>query len=109
MSTTRLWNDMLDVQCGSLQRLMHAALCTTARGSVLDTERDVSPGHHCGVRPSNWSAVARTSARKKEWEGKKCRGTSPNGMCQRGQPYCGRYPPPSRSQDGWRRRHPRGG
>ena len=43
MSTASLWNDMLDVECGSLQRLVHAAMFTTARGSVLDTERDVSP------------------------------------------------------------------
>src|SRR5712691_3980056 len=62
LSPTRLWNDMLDVECGSLQRLVHMAIFTTACGSVLHMQDDVSSRHHCGARPSNWRAVARTSA-----------------------------------------------
>src|SRR5262245_14527554 len=62
MSATSLGHDMLDVECGSLERLVHTAIFTTTGSSLLNMQGDVAPGHHGGVRPSKWRAVARTSA-----------------------------------------------
>jgi hypothetical protein len=53
---------MLDVEGGSLQRLVHAAVFTTTSGPALEMPRHVPLGHYCGARPSNCRAVARTSA-----------------------------------------------
>src|SRR6266511_2029088 len=52
---------MLDVEGGSLQRLVHTAVFTTTYSSNLDMPLNVPPGRHCGIRPSNCSAWARTS------------------------------------------------
>lgn len=53
-------NDMRNVQGGPLQRLVHTTICATTRSPGFDLLRYVPPGHHCGMRPSKWSAWAHT-------------------------------------------------
>jgi hypothetical protein len=62
MSAARLGNHMLDMEGGSLERLVHATVFTTPCSPSLDMPLDVPPGHHCGLRPSTCSAWARTNA-----------------------------------------------
>jgi hypothetical protein len=62
MSAARLGHYMLDMEGGSLERLVHATVFTTPRSPSLDMPLDTPPGHHGGLRPSTCSAWARTNA-----------------------------------------------
>src|SRR5437773_7535552 len=51
---------MLNVEGGALERLVHTTIFATTRSPGFDLPRQVSPRHHEGVRPSKYSAWART-------------------------------------------------
>src|SRR5271157_5363488 len=49
-------------KCGALESLEHPTVFATPLGPCLDRTCGIAPGHHAGLRPSTWSAWARTRA-----------------------------------------------
>src|SRR5262249_11333180 len=61
-AASRAWEDVLDMEGGSLERLVHEAVFATPAGTGLHQPHGRAPGAHAGFRPSVCRALARTNA-----------------------------------------------